>query len=834
MNKLQTLRLYEYFLPKHYDITLRVDGDKRTFDGEVIITGHKAFSRHPILVHTKKLRIASVTIDGQLISTKPHAHDALELCADLPKGDYTVRIAFSGTIDDGLHGLYPCYYEHRGVKKELFATQFESHHAREVFPCVDEPEAKATFTLTLRTAPGLAVLSNTPIKHQTEAKQETITSFATTPRMSTYLLAFVIGEFHATSGVSKNGTKVSVYSTLSQAKSSHNFALQEAIAHLDFFEDYFGVKFPLEKCDHVALPDFSAIAMENWGLITYREGFLTVHNSISISQKQYISSVIAHELAHQWFGNLVTMKWWDDLWLNESFATLMQYIALDATHPDWRIWEDYDDAETLLALSRDQFASVQPVAYSVKSPELIGAVFDKAILYAKGSRLLRMVMEHVGQSDFRQSLHEYFKAFGYSNTDGKDLWRTLSQVSGKRVEQFMDTWLSQAGFPVVNVVSKSNTYQLTQHRFALGGSVSDTLWPIPLNARHHSMPSLLHERSSEAVRASSPQLNRDNINHFITAYDDTSFTYMLDALKQHQLSPVERGALLYETCLLTQAGSYPPERLMTLLQHYRSEQSSVVWNIMASVCQSLRLITGENQHEAPLNTYVLQLTQIAYDKYGMGPHRRDSLNDAKIRARVCELRIIARDAALIDRLAAQSTDDGDLQQAMFLAITAQNNPQHVSVMVDEHTSTHDSHLRNTMARALAASTDKHRLLHMLTWFDNSELIKPQDLPWWYGHMMQNPQAREMTWNWLIEHWQWLEETFSGDHTIDKFITLTARFMSTQDWLQRYNEFFDDHITNATRRVIAMGRDEITSRVEWGQRDSKIILDYITDLAKGIK
>ncbi|RYF29570.1 MAG: hypothetical protein EOO17_00710 [Chloroflexi bacterium] len=339
-------RLITQFTPNHYTISLDIDRIGRAFQGTVTMRGSLAVGANAISLHAKDLIIESVLVDGSLATHLLGENDELRITSDtLQSGDHIVVIGYRGTITDAMHGLYPCYYEHAGVQKEILATQFESHHAREVFPCIDEPEAKATFDLTLTTDEDITVLGNMPVDSQESDGNKLITTFQTSPRMSTYLLAFVAGEMHKKSAMTKSGVEVNVWASPAQPSDSLDFALDTATRAIDFYDDYFGVPYPLPKADHVALPDFTVGAMENWGLITYRETALLADPTIaSISTKQRVALVICHELAHQWFGNLVTMKWWNDLWLNESFATMMEYIALDALYPEWNSWMDFSSS----------------------------------------------------------------------------------------------------------------------------------------------------------------------------------------------------------------------------------------------------------------------------------------------------------------------------------------------------------------------------------------------------------------------------------------------------------------------------------------------------------
>lgn len=833
---IQTYRLYEYFLPRHYDLALTLEREARQFYGSVTIHGHKPHRAHPILFHAKDLTLSHVTVDGELASITPLAHDAYRIEADVESGEHSIYIEFSGSITDAMHGIYPCYYEHDGEKKELLATQFESHHAREAFPCIDEPEAKATFDLTLVTEPDVTVLSNMPILksiRQLADQNLTSTTFQTTQRMSTYLLAFVVGNLHASTAKSKNGTEISVYSTQPQVKSTHQFALGEAVRLLDFYEDYFGVPYPLPKCDHVALPDFSALAMENWGLITYREGYLLATDMTPIDQQRYIATVIAHELAHQWFGNLVTMRWWDDLWLNESFANVMEYIALDHVHPDWRVWDDFAAKESVLALSRDQFSSIQPVAYHVRTPDDIAAVFDKAILYCKGSRLIRMAIAYIGEDAFRQALTQYFTDFAYGNTDGHDLWRAMHTSSGKHIEALMEHWLTHSGLPMVSVIHTNGTYRLHQERLRVGRESEGTIWPIPLAAADRHFPELLHDKTYSDIAADSPQLNRDGVSHFLTHYDVASYESMCQRVQNGSLTNVERCLLLYETYILTQSGHYTPVHLFDLLQLYRQETSSAVWLIIAEVLDGLELITESFVTPDNFARYALTILSNAAAHYpivGFAPHDENErathgiVNKLLVRYRHNETVAAAlqlyRDAERLDQL------DGNIQPALFLAASRHGNKADMTRLVHLHMTTHDAHLRDLAARALSSSDDGAVLTSWVDALTDAETIKLQDVPIWFYCLMRNPQSREATWRWLRDNWAWVMATFGNGHALEKFPMYGARALYGKPWARQYRDFFASHDDPTIRRVVQVGLDEITARSEWIERDQVSIAAYI--------
>lgn len=461
----------EKFVPENYNIFLDIDRQSKTFTGNVAINGEALDNR--VSFHQKDLRIHAVLLDNEAVSFKED-HDNEALRVELPTtGLMTLVIEFSGKITDNMTGIYPSYYTIDGISKEVISTQFESHFAREAFPCVDEPHAKATFDLSIKfdQQDGEIVLSNMPEINVDLRKETGLWTFDTSPRMSSYLLAFALGDLHGITAKSKNGTDVGVFATKAHPSTSLEFALDIAVRVIDFYEDYFGVNYPIPQSYNVALPDFSSGAMENWGLITYREIYLLVDDNSTATSRQQVALVVAHEIAHQWFGNLVTMEWWDDLWLNESFANMMEYVSIDAIEPEWKIFEDFQTGGVPLALKRDATDGVQSVHVDVNHPDEINTLFDPAIVYAKGSRLMHMLRRWIGDSDFAKGLSLYFEKHQYSNTIGRDLWNALSDSSGKDVAAFMDAWLEQPGYPVLTASVENDHLILSQQQFFIGEGV---------------------------------------------------------------------------------------------------------------------------------------------------------------------------------------------------------------------------------------------------------------------------------------------------------------------------------------------------------------------------
>ena len=551
----------ETFVPEHYDLFLDLNRADKSFSGKVTITGEAKTSK--ISLHQKDLTVEAVEVAGQARPfTLDKDNEALYIELEAA-GPVLVTITYTGQITDNMTGIYPSYYTVDGVKKEIISTQFESHFAREAFPSVDEPEAKATFDLALKfdQAEGELALSNMPEIDVENRKATGVWKFETTPRMSSYLLAFAAGDMQGITAKTKNGTLVGVYATKAHPESNLEFALDIAVRCIEFYEEYYGVKYPIPQSLHVALPDFSAGAMENWGLVTYREIYLLVDENSTALSRQTVALVVAHELAHQWFGNLVTMKWWDDLWLNESFANMMEYVSVDAIEPSWKIFEDFQTSGVPYALKRDATDGVQSVHVEVKHPDEINTLFDGAIVYAKGSRLMHMLRRWLGDDAFRKGLGAYFEKHQYGNTIGRDLWDDLSQASGRDVAAFMDAWLEQPGYPVVTAKVENDSLILTQKQFFIGEHEDrGRLWPVPLNSNWQGLPDTLTTERLEipnyaalaAQNDGALRLNTENTAHYITDYQGELLDALLNNLSS--LDNISKLQIVQERRLLAESG----------------------------------------------------------------------------------------------------------------------------------------------------------------------------------------------------------------------------------------------------------------------------------------
>jgi len=828
-------RLLDTFTPNHYNLTLDLThAEEKEFSGTVIISGDS--TSESISLHSKGLTIQSAAIDDQPADISFGEFDELRLSQpNLENGNHTIRIDFSGTITDAMHGLYPCYFTHDGVKKQLFATQFESHHAREVFPCIDEPAAKAEYDLTLVTRTGITVLGNMPVKSEEENGDSLTTTFEKTPRMSSYLLAFVIGELHKKSARTKSGVEVNAWATPAQNENTLDFALDIATRSIDFYDEYFGVKYPLPKSDHVALPDFSSGAMENWGLITYRESCLLADPELTPeSSRRFIATVIAHELSHQWFGNLVTMNWWNDLWLNESFANMMEYVAIDALHPEWRMWEDFATNEVTAALRRDSLDGVQSVQADVNHPDEISTLFDPAIVYAKGGRLLVMVRKLIGEEAFRAGLKSYFEKFAYKNTVGNDLWQELESASGQPIVNLMNAWISQPGLPVISVSSSHDVATLSQERFFIGEhQPSDTLWPIPLFANQPLDVKILDQKETTVSIKKPLQLNCGLSAHFVTKYDESTREYLLKNITE--LPTLDKICILQDATILARAGFENSASLLPLALSLKTETNEKVFGMAAGALTELRKFVDDNDvARDSLKRISGEFARATFEELGWDEKDGESDDDRERRTTALSLMMYSENKEVLNE-AKTRFDNNKLEdlpteiRALIISANVRHfeTPEMIEDLFATYKNTPSNDLQNDIAIGLTSTKNPETAEKILANIKDSNIIRPQDASRWFVYLIRTRENRQTTWNWLKENWAWVEGTFGEDKSYDDFIRYAATALLTTNELNDFQQFFEpmENIPALTR-TIKLGITEISARVELIERDKADVLSAL--------
>lgn len=821
-------RFYEKFQPVHYDIYLDIDRAAKHFKGITTIKGNAVDTK--IALHQKFLNVASVQADGQNVPFSfSDRQEAIQL--ELPhSGDVELKVVYDAKLTDTMMGIYPSYYTVAGQKKQLIGTQFETTAARQAFPGIDEPEAKATFSLAIKydEQPGETIIANMPEDHV----ENGVHYFQETVKMSTYLVAFAFGELQSKFAKTKSGVEIGVFSTKAHQPKELDFSLDIAKRAIEFYEDFYQTPYPLPQSYQLALPDFSAGAMENWGLVTYREAYMLLDpDNTTLNQKRLIATVITHELAHQWFGDLVTMKWWDDLWLNESFANMMEYVAVDALEPEWNVWEMFQTSEVPMALQRDATDGVQSVHVAVDDPAEIDTLFDGAIVYAKGARMLVMVRALLGDDAMRKGLKNYFAAHQYGNATGADLWQALGEASGMNVGQIMESWLEHPGYPVVEVKVEDGKLMLSQQQFFIGdGEEKGRLWQIPLNANYNQAPAIFSEQS--LVLGDYAQLRKQNgrpfrVNvgdnsHVIVKYDETLLNDILDHLDE--LGAIDQLQLLQDLRLLAEGRQISYAQIVPLLSRFKDSRSGIVNEMLYHVANSLKnFVQPAAKTERQLQQLFDQLSVKQVQRLGWLSQKDESNDDQLTRPIVLSAALYAQNSdtikqaqALFDQYQDHLADLPADVRGLVLANEVKNygSQELFDTLLADYQKTADAGFKQDICAALTKTQDDQLIAQLIDRFEDADTIKPQDLRAWFRGVLTNDHGQQAAWDWIQQEWSWLEKTVGGDMEFPTYITVISRIFKTSQRLAEFKRFFTPKENDPMlKREIQMDEKVIASRVE---------------------
>ncbi len=810
-------RLLNYFVPENYQLDIAVDKFKKTIGGVVVVTGKVL--EETVKFHAVKLDITDVLVDGKKAKFKADG-EVLEI-GKLGLGDAKITIYYNGKLNENMEGAYLSTYDYKGKMETIVATQFESHYAREAFPCIDEPAAKAVFELSISLPEGSKdiVLSNMPelklvsaprpavrkpraagakpatgalrnAPKQTLASGFSTTTFEPTPRMSTYLLAFIIGRFHGKTVKNKHGVEITTYCSLAQDIDSVDFANEIAARSLEFYDDNFGVPYPLKKLDQIALPDFEAGAMENWGLVTYRESMMLVSKVATLGTRKSVALTVAHELSHQWFGDLVTMEWWDDLWLNESFASVMEYYAVDSIHPEYKIFEGFFTGDAYAALMRDAYTDVQSVHQDVSDPAEIATLFDGAIVYAKGARLMLMLIRLMGWEDFCKGLVDYFKKHKYGNTVGDDLWKALKPYAEFDPGKLMHAFIDKPGYPVITNLG-DDFKKFDQKRFLLDGPMKKSDWPLP-------------------------EITEDMSGHYILDLSDEEFAERLANF--NKLGLEEKLRLLIDRDLITKSGLKSSASLAPLLIRFKEESAPAIWNKVAALVANLKIyFDDESPEEKLLKKYVFNLVDEKLKEIGICTRSDDDEDMIRLRANLLALDYFAEDRKRFEELARMYNDDYNKMdkevRGDMLCAKAYLEPGVIDEYLDKYQKVADPDVKFDYLIAACLTRDAVQVKKMLGLLGKYDIVKSQDQLHLFVYLYRNPKARAGAFKWLTENWESVKKT-GGDKTLSDYPMLIGRIARTQEELDLYKKFFEPMLGDtAVTRAITIGLKEIEARVK---------------------
>lgn len=607
------------------------------------------------------IRKVSLSVNGEkeltpkdVILSKEEETLTLLFDNDLTIGDGLLTIEFNGELNDKMKGFYRCkYFTPTGEERHAGVTQFEATDARRCFPCWDEPAIKASFDITLNVPKDRVALSNMPVKSEIDLSENLRkVHFNTTPIMSTYLVAVVVGEYDYVEGTSGDGVLVRVYTPVGK-KEQGLFALEVATKVLPYYKDYFDIAYPLPKMDLIAISDFSAGAMENWGLVTYRETFLLVDpENTSLIRKQSIALTVGHEIAHQWFGNLVTMEWWTHLWLNEGYASFVEFLCVDHIFPEYDIWTQFVTDMYTRALELDCLKNSHPIDVTVGHPSEIDEIFDE-ISYNKGASVIRMLHHYIGEADFRKGMNLYLMQHQYKNTFTEDLWEALEKASNKPVGAVMSTWIKQMGFPVVKVTSVQESGNkrrifLEQSKFCAdckNVESSDYFWMIPITISTSKSPktivysTVLDKISMEIVlddvdKNDWIKINPGTIGYYRTAYPSDMLENFIPSIKDQTLPPLDRLGLIDDLFAMVQSGQASTVDALKVIDAYRNETNYTVWSSITNSLAKLQLLLSNTDYDNEFNSFGCRLYKPIAERLDWNAKPNESHLDTLLRSLV--------------------------------------------------------------------------------------------------------------------------------------------------------------------------------------------------------
>ena len=771
----KNIHLPTYIKPTKYNLILRPDLDTFVFDGKEIIEVLVERNVKSITLHSKDIDIETAQISYKT-KNKKQTQFAQKVTYDIknetatiywkdiiPKGRAKISLIFSGIISDKLRGFYKSKYILEGKEKYLATTQFEATDARRAFPCFDEPRYKAVFTVKLIIPKNHTAISNTlPINIKEHDASYKIVSFSPTPKMSTYLLAFIVGDLEYIEKkikLSGKDTLIRVF-TVKGKKRQAKFALDVAIKSIRFYNKYFGIPYPLSTLDLIAIPDFESGAMENWGAITFRESAILIdEKNSSLLNKQWVAIVIAHELAHQWFGNLVTMHWWTDLWLNEGFASFMENFCIDNLFPEWKVWNLFLANRYSAALGLDSLYNSHPIEVEVGHPSEINEIFDM-VSYSKGSAIIKMLSAYLGEEQFRSGLQYYLKKHSYKNAKTINLWESFEKISGKPVKKIMKSWTKQTGYPLITLERNLSGFTLKQERFLSSricreNSKEKNIWKIPIFYKDKAV--LITKENTKIKEKEIGKINRKEISFIRVKYDNKTLNLFKEDIISGKLEPIDRLAIIRDLFALAEGGYIETSTVLEFSLVYKNETEYIVWaEIIKGLNKIKNLIKGES-YEDKFNKYVINLLKPVCEKVGWNKKEKEKSRDVFLRNLVLFSSGLYGNKKIIEVAKKkfirknQTQIESDLRGTIY-SIFAN------SIHKDKGSKEWEELIKLYKKETL--QEEKERYAYALSQFQNKELLKRtlefalspdvrnQDAPALIIHVWRNPNGRDLTWQFI--------------------------------------------------------------------------------------
>jgi puromycin-sensitive aminopeptidase len=803
-------------VPEHYD--LHVEVEKSGFSGSVGIRVLVREETDTVVLNSNGLELADCvlvvnkeTLKGKVEYKDETAIIAFDSVLEAGTEGY-LRLGFSGKYGEGMAGFYVSDYNGRPI----YSTHFEPTDARKAFPCFDQPDMKATFSISIDADDSLTVLSNSEL----EKRDGRIRYFRKTEKMSTYLVAYVVGDLGYVETRTSRGLPIRVYA-VEEEVSWGNFALSVAKHCVEYYERYFDIEYPFPKIDMVPIPAFAMGAMENWGLITYRKTSLLYNErSSSVSAKKLIAETVCHELAHMWFGNLVTMQWWDDLWLNEGFATWAASMAVDNLPKDlidWDVWTAFINSDIEQGMAYDALHSTHPIAVSVKDPNDINQIFD-SISYSKGASLIRMIEHYMGHNEFRDGIRSYLKEFKYGNANTADLWRHLSINS--EIGNMVDRWVNDGGFPLVQVTEEGDKLALRQSRFFLGTKAESKPWIIPVKISYlgKGTESFEFEGETKMVKKKSSlyKLNEGAAGFYRVMYPED----VLEGLLKEQLSDANRLSLINDVFALA-FGSYQPIKdRLKLVGGYENEQN---YEIMAAILYNLSSISSIFYNDPDVLPYIQGM---ARDLVSERANRVDlggagkTINEISLSSLLVSSAVANRDERMVRKLAGlweryrrdESTVASDFRRPLHRAVV----DEHFEELLEIYKEGKTPESKIIAITALTQSRKEENIRYIM---ENLQRFDVQDFHYLLGTIVQNYEFREYVVDFVMQNFEMLYKHINNISIFNHVIESVLGSVSTEPMVSKVRSFLSTVRYDGSNRIIRKIDEKIEIREKFRRENA---------------
>ncbi|XP_031337814.1 aminopeptidase N-like isoform X2 [Photinus pyralis] len=810
----------------------------------------------------------SISVKDQRFNNVSESY-TIDLSENLLKDkEYDVEMKFIGQLRDNMQGFYRSQYldSKTNTIKRMASTQFSPTDARRAFPCFDEPAFKAKFTISIGRPSNMSSLSNMP-KRTTDTMIERENwewdHYAETPTMSTFIVAFIVSDLQAYRYNNPSGTQFTVHTRLRTADQI-KLAIELSPKILDYYENYFKIKFPLPKIDLVAVPDFGFNAMENWGLITFREtALLFDENTATVEDKKHIVGVLAHELVHQWFGNLVTPAWWNDLWLKEGFANYLRYLSIHQVQPSWKIGDEFLLDETYQAFKFDYFKSSRPITLNVVNVDNIRQMFD-SISYSKGASVIRMVSKIIGEDNFKQGMIRYLNQYQFSNGNHDNLWDSLTaQTENIKLESslknIMDTWILQAGFPVVTAVrnSTTGTVHLSQKRFLLSKeNASDALWWIPISYASDTNPQLddtspkfwLKNEPEASVTINANHwwlLNLQQTGYYIVNYDEHNWRKLVENV---MIFPLEtRVQLISDSMDLARANLLDydiPLRMLTNLAIQDKDISFITHQAALNKVSYLYSMLINSPIHKKFQNFIFRIFDNALTNVDFNDQPHDEYLVQRIRKLIVEWAckksesMCTNNAQKLFRKWIENPVQNKIRpniQKVVLCTSVREGGELEWELVYKHFMKTDSVFeKNILLEALGCSQKPwilNRYLDLI--MQNNTAIRKQDSPQVFKAVANNPVGSSLAFSYIRSNWDQLNQHFgSAFSIISKMVAELPTYMNTEYQLIELKNFKKNNQNHLGTSSQAWDRviETVQSNVEWMGHSYKSIEKWLSDQA----